>query len=1235
MNCPKCHFENTDTARYCSNCAAPLQSSEGIEVTETLEAPKEEMTTGSTFAGRYEIVEELGKGGMGRVYRAFDNKVEEEIALKLLKSEIADNKKTIKRFRNELKLARKISHKNVCRMFDFHEEEKTPFITMEYVQGESLKAFIRKRGTLSEEKTINIAQQICLGLSEAHAIGVVHRDLKPQNLMIDLDGNAKIMDFGIAHFLEADGVTQTGMIIGTPDYMSPEQAEGKKADQRSDIYSLGIILYEMASGKVPFKGDTALSIALKHKTEEPLDPRKLNDKVSENLSSVILKCLEKDSEARFQSVEELLTELQNMQEGFPLTTGIKRPPMPAFLIEGEEVETERPVFVARKEELKKLKGFLGRALSGKGQAVFVKGEAGSGKSALIQEFARRAQETHSELVVAGGNCNAHTGIGDPYLPFREVLMLLTGDVEGRWKAGNISTDHARRLWHCLPMMVMSLVEKGPELIDTFIPGQELVSRAESYLQGSLERLMKLREIVGDKAATPADPSLQQSVLLKQYARVLEALAESKPVLLMLDDLQWVDNGSAKLLMHLAGRLKASPVLIVGAFRPEEVAIDRDGERHPMKSIINEFKALFGDIELEVGRSGDREFVNAYLDSEPNRYSSTFRESFLKHTGGHSLFTTEVLRGLKEKGALIQEEDGSWTESDLDWEKLPARVEAMIGERIDRMPESLKDIMKAASIEGEYFTGEVVAGVQKTDKRDMVRLLSGELDKRYQLVNVRGILHAGGRRLSQYRFRHILFQKYLYNSMDEVERAHLHEDVAKILENLYGEQAGEISGQLARHFQEAGITEKAIRYLQQAGNNAMQKSAYSEAAAHFRKALELLKMLPVSPERIGQEIALQIRLAVNLSNLLGYADPIVGEAYNHAYDLCNQIGETPLIIQVLHGLWPFYFTKSELEPSIELVGKILRLAPQAEDPEQALLGGNNGQAANFFMLGEFQRSLKHAEQVIDIYDYQKHSSLVFQWGVHIKPVSTVWAALDLWFLGYPDQGRQRLKDALSFSRESNHPYTLTFAFYWAAMFHQLCREVQAVKETADEEVRISTEYGFQLWLAVMPIFQGCVLAEQGQPREGIDQIHRGLVATKMTGNRCWHIHHLSMLAEAYAKAGQIEQTIATLEEGLAVMAKTGERFYEVELHRLMGESLLIKDKNSAEIERHYQNAIDVARGQKAKSLELRATMSLARLLKKQGKRKEAHKRLAEIYDWFTEGFDTQDLKDAKALLEELS
>jgi tetratricopeptide (TPR) repeat protein/tRNA A-37 threonylcarbamoyl transferase component Bud32 len=321
MKCPNCHSEVSDTSRFCADCGTKLgpEASPSFTFTRTLETPPDELTRGTVFAGRYEVIEELGRGGMGNVYRAYDRKIHEEIAIKFLKPEIAAEKKIVQRFSNELKIARRVSHHNVCRLHDLHEEGKILYITMEYVSGENLKTLIRRMGTLTVGKALSVTRQIAEGMAEAHKLGVVHRDLKPSNVMIDREGNAKIMDFGIARSLSAGGMTAEGVMIGTPEYMSPEQVEGMETDSRSDIYSLGVILYEMVTGHVPFEGDTPLSVAFKHKNEAPQSPRKLNPQVPESLNRLILCCLEKERSRRYQTAEEFLADLARVEEGLPTT----------------------------------------------------------------------------------------------------------------------------------------------------------------------------------------------------------------------------------------------------------------------------------------------------------------------------------------------------------------------------------------------------------------------------------------------------------------------------------------------------------------------------------------------------------------------------------------------------------------------------------------------------------------------------------------------------------------------------------------------------------------------------------------------------------------------------------------------------------------------------------------------------------------------------------------------------
>jgi predicted ATPase len=548
-----------------------------------------------------------------------------------------------------------------------------------------------------------------------------------------------------------------------------------------------------------------------------------------------------------------------------------------------------PIFVGREKELQQLGDRLDLMIEGQGQVCFITAEAGFGKTSLATEFARRAQQRHEDLLVVIGDCNAHTGISDPYLPFRELLSMLMGDTDERVAQGMTTEENAGRLEGFLGVSKRILADVGPDLIDIFLPGIGLATRASAMVVGDKkERRRRSDSFAGSAAAmamADSGVSSEQSRIFEQVTSVLTSLAEKKPLLLILDDLHWVDESSASLLFHLARRIEGSRIHVVGTFRPEEVALGRGEARHPMEQVVSELKRHYGDPVLALGDDTEaetRQFVDMLIDNEPNKLGETFRRELHRRTDGHALFAAELLLDMQERGDLQLDASGQWVEGDsLDWSQLPARVEGVVEERINRLETELQEILTIASVEGQTFTAQVVGRMQDIAERQLLKRLTRELERRHRLVSEEGSRRLGENRISQFRFRHQMFQKYLYESLGQSEREQLHEDIAAILESLYESYRSTVAVQLARHYENALLWAQAAECYLLAGERALEVYASNEALGLAERGIAAL-------EQIG-DLSDQSELLLELNLLLGQAQHNAGQ-FAESMDTFKQTAE---------------------------------------------------------------------------------------------------------------------------------------------------------------------------------------------------------------------------------------------------------------------------------------------------------------------------------------------------------
>jgi tetratricopeptide (TPR) repeat protein len=564
------------------------------------------------------------------------------------------------------------------------------------------------------------------------------------------------------------------------------------------------------------------------------------------------------------------------------------------------------VFVSREKELARLGEFLDRTLGGRGQVCFVTGEAGFGKTSLTVEFTRRAQQQNAELLVAVGACDAQTGISDPYLPFRELLGMLTGQFDERVAHGLTTVENTRRLHDFLRVSKSVIAELAPDLVDIFIPGAGLVTKAGKLVAGDRGRSKVRAASMGLGATAPssadAAPMAEQGRIFEQITSVLVEMAKKRPLVLIFDDLHWIDESSGGLLFHLARRIEASRILILCTYRPEDDAFGRTEWRHPLPKMVSELKRQYGDMFVTLGDETPDEargFIDALIDSEPNRLDDAFRRQLQQRTRGHALFVTELLRDMQERGDLAKDEAGRWvTGRSLDWAALPKKIEGVIEERIARISSDVQELLTIASVEGETFTVQVISRLKQLDERQLLRTLTQELDRQHRLVSEAGIERFGTTRISQFRFRHQMFQRYFYGTLGESERELLHEDVAGVLEVLYAGRTDKVAVQLAHHYDLARRDDRAAAAFLQAGRGALAIYAHREALALARRGLDCLARSGEDHRQVELHLDLHLLIAEALRHDGRFAESM--ENFREAAELAVRFGSPEALAQAALG-----------------------------------------------------------------------------------------------------------------------------------------------------------------------------------------------------------------------------------------------------------------------------------------------------------------------------------------------
>jgi predicted ATPase/DNA-binding winged helix-turn-helix (wHTH) protein len=853
-----------------------------------------------------------------------------------------------------------------------------------------------------------------------------------------------------------------------------------------------------------------------------------------------------------------------------------------------------PLLVGRECEVQSLQGWLEQARHGVRQVVFVTGEPGIGKTTVVDAFAA-SLAADATLWVARGQCLDHHGMGEAYLPVLDALGRLCREADGA---------------------------RVPELLERYAPTW-------------LEQMPALRGSSAPAAKQRRELGTSRERMLREFTEAVEALTVERLLVLVLEDLHWSDHATLDLIAWLARRREPARLLLVGTYRPVDVIV----REHPLQAVHRDLM-LHGqcaELRLEGLAEGA---VAAYLGARfpGSAVATVLARGLFQHTDGHPLFMVQTVEAWLQQG-WVAAVGGQWLVT-----AAPEEVEAGVPESLRQMIELQLDgcrpeeqrLLEAASVEGAEFSAAAVAAGIETPVA-AVEERCAVLARQGQFVQACGVEEWPDGTISRrYGFLHALYQQVVYDRLPPGLRSLFHRRIGEREEAAYGVRAAEHAAKLAMHFDHGRDYGRSAPYRRQAAENALRRHAYHEAMGHLSRGLEVLQTLPGTGENVQHALELQTLLGMVLTITKGFAAPEAAQAYARARALCRQVGDPPHLVPALWGLWAYALVRTELHTARELGEELMRLAESAPTPNFHLKRAHNVLGITLCWLGELVSAGTHFEQALALSEAQQRSALDFFYGQDARVVSLAYLSCILWFLGYPDQALRKSQEAHAAARALAHPHSLALVLHLAAWLHQLRGEVPAMQERVEELVVLASQEGFVYWVAQATIWGGWTLTAQRQHAEGIAQILQGVSARHATGASLYRTSDFALLAEVYGQAGQVEEGLRVVAEALVMAETTEERVYEAELYRRKGELLLQQAPSHASQAEHcFQKALAIARRRLAKSWELRAAVSLSRLWQRQGKKKAAYRLLAGCYNRFSEGLDTADLREAKALLEQLA